>query len=128
MAADAAARYWGAVPCGGQVKLVARRPLAPGLGPNTGAWVTFDTPLGANNLSAPASSYRNCTIAFARHRWPTTASMRADWGIFCATMTHELGHLLGHAHEETRGSVMVPVFSDYSSVPAVCKAARPARR
>lgn len=128
VAAEAGARGWGAVPCGGQIKLVARRPLAAGLAPDTDAWVTFDTPLGANNLTAPASSYRNCTIAFARRRWPTTASMRADWGIFCATMTHELGHLLGRAHEETRGSVMVPVFADYSSVPAVCKTARPARR
>jgi hypothetical protein len=127
VAADVGARYWGAVPCGGQVKVLARRPLAAGLDPATDAWVTFDTPLGANNLAAPAGSYTNCTIAFARRRWPTTASMRADWGIFCATMTHELGHLLGHQHDETPGSVMAPVFTDYSSVPALCRAARPAR-
>jgi hypothetical protein len=127
VAAAVGRRYWGAMPCGGQIKMVARRPLAPGLDPTADAWVTFDSPLGQNNLAAPASSYTNCTIAFGRRRWPTTASMRADWGIFCATMTHELGHLLGHAHDETPGSVMAPVFTDYSSVPATCRAARPAR-
>jgi Matrixin len=128
---DAAAavgkRYWGAVPCGGKIKVLARRPLAPGQEANTDAWVTFDSSLGANNLAAPASSYTNCTIVFAARRWPTSASMRADWGIFCATMTHELGHLLGRAHDETPGSVMAPVFTDFTSVPASCRAARPAR-
>jgi hypothetical protein len=127
VAAGVGARYWGAVPCGGQVKVLARRRLAAGLDAATDAWVTFDTPLGANNLTAPAGTYTNCTIVFARRRWPTAASMRADWGIFCATMTHELGHLLGHQHDETPGSVMAPVFTDYSSVPASCRAARPAR-
>jgi hypothetical protein len=54
--------------------------------------------------------------------------MRADWGIFCATMVHEQGHLLGRPHDETPGSVMAPVFTDYSSVPASCRAARPRAR
>ena len=125
VAASVAAEYWGAVPCGGKVTVLARRPLARGMSRDTDAWVTFSTPLGANNLAAPASSYTDCAITFARRRWPTTASMRADWGIFCATMVHEQGHLLGRPHDETPGSVMAPVFTDYSSVPASCRAARP---
>jgi len=119
--------YWGAVPCGGQLRVLARQRLAPGLHPTTDAWVTFDTPLGANNLDAPASTYTNCTIALARWRWPRDASMRADWDILCTTVTHELGHLLGRHHDATPGSIMAPVFTDYSSVPRICKANRPAR-
>lgn len=120
-------RYWGAVPCQGQITVLARRALSPGLDAKADAWVTFDTPLGANNLAAPASSYTHCTIALARSRWPTTGSMRADWDMLCMTMTHELGHLLGRQHDLTPGSVMAPIFTDYSGEPAACRAARPRR-
>ncbi len=124
VASRVAAAYWGAMPCGGRVAVRVRRPLQRGMDRSTDAWVMFGTPIGANNLAAPASTYTNCVISFARRRWPTTASMREDWGIFCATMTHEMGHLLGHQHDDTPGSVMAPVFTDYSSVPAGCRAAR----
>ena len=121
-------RHWGAVPCHGRITVLARQPLAPGVDPATDAWVTFDSSLGANDLAAPASSYTNCVIAFANWRWPTNASMREDWDMLCTTMTHELGHLLGRPHDSAPGSVMAPIFTDGSSVPPACRAARPRER
>jgi hypothetical protein len=127
LAVTIAERYWQATPCGGQVTVLARRPLAAGLDPTTDAWVTFASSLGPNDLAAPADTYTSCVITLARWQWPTRAAMSADWNMFCLTVIHEWGHLLGHAHSAAPGSVMAPVFSDESDVPSICRHALQAR-
>lgn len=125
LATAVAERYWGAVPCGGQVAVLADSPLLPGLSPTTDGWVTFDSSLGPNDLEAPAGTYTQCTISLAHWRWPTRTAIRSDWNMFCLTVTHEMGHLLGHPHSPAPGSVMAPVFIDEASVPEICRATRP---
>ncbi len=88
---------------------------------DTDAWVTFQSSLGADNLAAPAGSYTACAIGIARWQWPTASSIRGDWGMFCLTITHEVGHLLGFPHSLVPGSVMAPVFVGESSVPSLCR-------
>ena len=119
-AAAIAEGYWGAVPCAGQVTVTADLPLAPGLGSDTDGWVTFNSSLGPDNLNAPALSYTDCTISLAHWRWASWQGMESDWGMFCLTVVHEMGHLLGHQHSLVPGSVMAPVFTSDANVPAVC--------
>ncbi len=119
-AAAVAERFWAATPCAGQIKIVADSPLPPGLASGTDGWVTFNSSLGADNLDAPASTYANCTISLAHWQWAAPTDMESDWGMFCLTVIHEMGHLLGHKHTLKPGNVMNPVFTNDADVPAAC--------
>ena len=122
-AAAIAMRFWHATPCGGQIAVLAAQPLAAGLGPSTDGWATFNSSLGPDDLSAPASTYTDCTVTLARWQWADWTAMEGDWGMFCLTVVHEMGHLLGHPHTTRPGNVMNPVFTNDADVPAVCNAA-----
>jgi hypothetical protein len=124
IATAVAKRYWNATPCGGHITVLADMPLPAGLESSTDGWVTFNSSLGANDLQAPASTYTECTISLAHWQWPTRSAMENDWNMFCLTVIHEMGHLLGHPHSLTPGSVMAPVFINEANVPQICRSTR----
>ena len=53
--------------------------------------------------------------------------MESDWNMFCLTVTHEVGHLLGYKHyARHRAAVMAPIFTSEANVPRICLTTRPA--
>jgi hypothetical protein len=124
LATAVAESYWNAVPCGGQITVLTDLPVPASLEPTTDGWVTFDSSLGENDLEAPAGTYTQCTISLAHWQWPTRKAMVDDWNMFCLTVTHEVGHLLGHKHSLIPGSVMAPVFTNEANVPEICRTTR----
>ena len=103
--------HWGATPCAGQIAI---------------SWMTF--PAGTNATStwnnpagqyADASSNTGCAIAF-------NVAVRWDWAKLCSVVTHEYGHLLGHAHSFVPTEVMYPYY--LAPIAGCGQAGKPFRR
>ena len=84
-------RYWGATPCGGRITFIARQPRAAGLGANSYAWVTFASPLGANNLAAPAEQLHRLHDRLRALALADRGEHAAGLGMFCTTMVARVG-------------------------------------
>ena len=125
LATVVAERYWGAVPCGGQVTVLADQPLPAGLEPTTDGWVTFDSSLGQNDLQAPASTYTQCTISLAHWQWPTRCGDGRRLEHVLPDRDPRDGSPARPPHSLVPGSVMAPVFTNEANVPRICRTTRP---
>ena len=87
--------HWGATPCAGRIAISWMTLRA-----NTNAMSTWGNPVGQY---ADASSNTDCAIAF---------NVAASWdrAKLCSVVTHEYGHLLGHAHSSDPADTMYPYY------------------
>jgi len=114
IAMQRAEQYWGAVPCAGRVQVVYSSPLPEG----EIAMSEWDTPLG-HDLTFTEGAAANCVIHLLRGYWNPHVEAAVSWTEFCQTITHEIGHLLGHGYASDSRSVMYRVLTE-RNVPASC--------
>lgn len=114
----AALRYWRSSPCGGAVRILyapeTASPVNDTAGVTTGklwAWTQFDSPDGFT-YGDPPSTYFDCSITINQTVW-TPQHQYEDWPLFCATVVHEYGHLMGYpdSPDWPETSVLYPIIT-----------------
>jgi hypothetical protein len=86
--------------------------------------VSFQTPLGPQDFSAPASTYTECELHISLKRWPSLAAAGVEDTAFCQMTVHEFGHLDGFADSFAYSptDVRYPILTA-ANVPGVCRGA-----